>query len=300
MKTNFILIFVLIFNLKLSGQNNPPQFTSEPLTAVYDVELYSYQITASDLDGDSISFIEIDIPEWLALFDTKRDTVYLMGTATEFFDTANVNIGITDGIDTTYQVFNIYLYCPNCGISIFSEPIDAAYINANYEYNMYAGDCDPGLEILFECDTLPAWLNLENTDFNSAVLSGIPAIADTGTYEIIIRAYVTNSPCPNEYYQLFDLKVLEKLTSINQSKINNFLIYPVPCKERLIINFGNNSYKNYNIRIYNTKGNNLLFINNIESYHVVDISFLPNGIYLLEILDENNNVILLNTFIKLR
>lgn len=299
MKTNFILILALIFSLKLLGQNNPPAFTSEPLTAVYDVQLYEYQITALDVDGDSINFIDIEIPEWLSLFDTKRDTAYLMGIATEFFDTANVNIGITDGIDTTYQIFKIFLYCPNCGISIFSEPIDTAYIDAYYEYTIYAGDCDLGYEILFECDTLPAWMNLEDNGDNTAVLSGIPVIEDEGTYDIIIRAYVTDRPCPSEYYQLFNLKVIDKPTLIDKDNINNFKIYPVPCKGKLIINPGDNSYKNFNIRIFNTKGSNLLIKSNIDKYHEVDISFLANGIYLLEITDENNNVILLDLIIKL-
>jgi hypothetical protein len=81
MKAKFILIFALVFSLKLSGQNNPPQFTSDPLTAVYDVELYNYQITASDQDGDRIYFLVIDIPEWLSLFNIKKDTAYLMGVA---------------------------------------------------------------------------------------------------------------------------------------------------------------------------------------------------------------------------
>jgi len=299
MKTNFILIFALIFSIKLLGQNIPPEFTSEPLTAVFDVELYSYQITATDQDGDSINFIDIEIPEWLSLFDTKKDTAYLMGIATEFFDTANVNIGITDGIDTTYQIFKIFLYCPNCGISIFSEPIDTAYIDANYEYKIYAYVCNLGYEIIFECDTLPAWMNLVDNGDNTAVLSGIPAIEDEGTYEIIVRAYVTDRPCPSEYFQLFNLKVINKPTLIDRNIINNFKVYPNPCKGKLTINPGNNSYKDFNIRIFSTKGRNFLIKSNTDKYHEVDISCLANGIYLLEISDENNNVILIDLIIKM-
>lgn len=301
MKTNFILIFALIFSFNLSGQNNAPQFTSVPVTLTYEGQLYIYQITATDPDSDSIIFLETDIPEWLSFFDplTKRDTAYLMGTATEFFDTATVVIGITDEIDTTYQVFNIVLICSGCGISIYTQPIDTAYINENYEYDISAGFCVLEWEILFECDTLPAWLALENTGSGTVKLSGIPSIDDKGTYEIIIRAYMPNDPCFNDTWQVFNLKVVEQLTSIDKYNINNFIIYPIPCYDRLFIYPVIDLKKSYNIRIYNTTGNNLLFINNIRQYYELDILFLAKGIYLLEISDENNNVILLDKLIKL-
>ena len=298
MKTYFILIFAFIFNLNASGQNNPPEFTSEPVTEVYDVELYKYLITASDLDGDSIAFIDIIIPEWLSFFNIERDTAYLIGTASQFFDSAYVNIGITDGTDTAYQAFNIYLYCPNCGISIFSEPVDTGIVNEDYEYNIYATNCDPMYYAIFECENLPSWLNLENVGYNMAVLSGIPGIDDIGTYEIIIRAYVPNSPCNNENFQLFDLKVLEKITSIYKSSINNFIIYPIPCKDRLSIIPGNEAYNNYNIKIYDALGRILLSVNNLRQCYKLDMSFLAKGMYVLEISDENNNVFFLDKLIK--
>ena len=301
MKTNFILIFVLIFSIKLAGQNNAPQFTSVPDTVTFEGQIYIYQITATDSDGDSIIFLETDIPEWLSIVDplTERDTAYLICTATEFFDTTTVIIGITDEIDTTYQVFNIVLICSSCGIYINTQPIDTAYVNYYYEYNILAGFCDPELEILFECDTLPAWLTLENTGFGTAVLSWTPSIDDKRTYEIIIRAYMSNDPCFNDTWQVFNLKVVEQLTLIDKYNISNFKIYPIPCNERLIINPVINLNKNYNIRIYDTKGYNLLIINDIYQYHELDISFLSGGVYFLEISDENNHVILLDKLIKL-
>ncbi len=301
MKAKLVLIIILCAGFRLSAQNNAPQFTSEPVTEVYEFQLYSYQITATDADGDSIIFLETDVPEWLSIIDflTKRDTAYLIGKPNEFFDTAYVNIGITDGTDTTCQVFNIVLFCSSCGIPIYTQPIDTAYVDINYEYIIYAGSCDPVTEILFECDTLPAWLNFENTGLNTAVLSGIPSAGDKGTYEIIIRAYFLNDPCFNDTYQIFDLKVVDKLSSVDNNNPDNFRVYPVPCKDRLIIDPGGISYKNHVIRIYSAEGHNLLLIRNTEQYQEIDISCLSGGIYMLEVTDENYDVVCLRTFIKL-
>ena len=245
MKVKFILIIAFILSLNLSGQNNAPQFTSIPDTIIYESIHYSYLLTAYDADGDSIEFLFVDFPQWLSLFEISIDSVYISGYPDENFYTMPVKIGITDEIDTTYQIFNIYLYCSSCGISIYPQPIDTAYVNYNYEYNIYAGVCEPGSEILFECDTLPAWLNLENTGLSTAVLSGIPTINDLGTFEIIIKVYIPNDPCLNDTWLIFDLKILDQITSVDKNFINNLKVYPVPCKDRLYIQPGNKSSKNY-------------------------------------------------------
>ncbi len=301
MKAKHILIFAFIFSLNLSGQNNPPQFTSVPDTLIFEGQPYIYQITATDADGDSIVFLETDLPEWLSIYNqyAKKDTAYLIGSPTEFFDTAKVVIGITDEIDTTYQLFNIFLICSSCGISINTQPIDTAYINSYYEYNIWASFSDPGMEILFESNNLPSWLSLENIGSGTAVLSGTPSACDKGTCEITIRAYMTDDPCFNDTWQVFDLKIVDQITSIKNRNTQGIEIYPVPCSNRLFIEPRNIPVDNYKLRIYNATGDNIQIINWIGQNHELDISSLSKGIYLLKMSDENDYVVSLVTFIKL-
>lgn len=300
MKAIYILILVIVLSTRLTGQNNPPQFTSVPDTLIFEGQPYMYMITATDGDGDSIIFLETDLPEWLSIYNhyNKKDTAYLVGSPTEFFDTAKVVIGITDEIDTTYQLFNVFLVCSSCGICINTESLDTAYVNTYYEYNIWATFSDPGMEILFESDDLPSWLNLENTGSGTALLSGTPSVYDKGTIEITIRAYMPDDPCFNDTWQVFELNVVEKVTSMKSISKDGIKIYPVPCINRLFIEPGNIPVENYTFRIYNAAGDNIQVINWIGQNHELDISSLSKGIYLMQMSDENDDVVSLITFIK--
>ena len=63
--------------------NDPPQFTSTPVTTATENVLYTYNITASDPDtGDTLTITATTSPAWLTLTDNGNGTATLSGTPT--------------------------------------------------------------------------------------------------------------------------------------------------------------------------------------------------------------------------
>ncbi|PLX11767.1 MAG: hypothetical protein C0594_03250, partial [Marinilabiliales bacterium] len=61
---------------------DPPVFTSTPDTIAFYNEVYQYNMTASDPDGDVLAFGSVDLPSWLTLTDNGDNTALLEGTPT--------------------------------------------------------------------------------------------------------------------------------------------------------------------------------------------------------------------------
>jgi len=55
------------YTLNIAAANNPPVFTSIPVTAATIGQPYSYQATASDPDGNALTFSVFAGPEWLSV-----------------------------------------------------------------------------------------------------------------------------------------------------------------------------------------------------------------------------------------
>ncbi len=100
--------------------NTPPAFTSTPpLTATVGVP-YSYTVTVTDADGNSIAITAPTLPAWLTFTDNGDGTATLSGTPADGdVGVGSVTLSATDGMDATLQQFdittspaNILIYLP--------------------------------------------------------------------------------------------------------------------------------------------------------------------------------------------
>ena len=68
-KTLSLFSFVTVFSFAVhaSAINAPPTFSSTPVTQALAGALYSYDITTSDADGDTVMVTGETLPDWLAL-----------------------------------------------------------------------------------------------------------------------------------------------------------------------------------------------------------------------------------------
>ena len=91
-----------------SGGNTAPVISSTPTTLANSGTLYSYTATATDVDGQALTWSVITKPSWLTLTDNGNGTATLSGTAP---DTAvslhNVTLAVSDGITSTSQAFTV-------------------------------------------------------------------------------------------------------------------------------------------------------------------------------------------------
>lgn len=88
--------------------NAPPQVTSTPPSTVSEEAQYTYQVEATDAEGDPLSFLLDTGPAWLGVDDHGDGTATLSGTAPLGSAGSHpVVLSVSDGEDTTAQSFSI-------------------------------------------------------------------------------------------------------------------------------------------------------------------------------------------------
>jgi len=100
------------FTITVNNVNDPPRFTSRPISSVYEDVYYSYKITIDDVDLDQhINISMMEGPDWLTLTDNNDKTAYLSGTPTQTnvrSDPYPIKITATDPSgESVDQLFNI-------------------------------------------------------------------------------------------------------------------------------------------------------------------------------------------------
>ncbi len=170
--------------VELRAVNTAPVFTSIEDTDALEDELYSYIATASDIDGDDLTFSAPVLPDW-ALFDV--DAHELSGTPDNddvgFWD---VTIRVNDGTVDVDQIFIIEVINENDAPTFTSIPILTASQDAEYTYTAEAEDVDIGDVLTFSATVLPEWLFF---DEDSQVLSGTPDNGDVGPHDVTLTVF---------------------------------------------------------------------------------------------------------------
>ena len=160
--------------------NSPPAISGTPGSAIAAGVGYEFQPSASDADGDALSFDATSIPEW-ASFDSS--TGELSGTP----DSGDVGtydgivITVSDGSESTsLDAFSISVNPAdtNSPPSISGSPASSVTQDTQYVFTPSATDPDGDL-LNFTIVGRPAW-----TTFNGATgrLSGTPDSGDIGQY----------------------------------------------------------------------------------------------------------------------
>ncbi|MDQ2657803.1 MAG: tandem-95 repeat protein, partial [Bacteroidota bacterium] len=98
------------FSLKIEAVNDPPVFTSQPVTIAVAREDYEYIVTVSDPDGEKINFSAPTKPAWLSLASQNNGSARLHGRPPESaLGNFNVTLEAKDGKSTISQSFVIYV-----------------------------------------------------------------------------------------------------------------------------------------------------------------------------------------------
>jgi len=88
--------------------NRIPVITSTPLDTVIEGNTYSYTLTATDVDSDTLTYSNISVPALPSWLNFNAMTGELSGTApaSEIGNTINVKLQVTDGKDLVEDVFS--------------------------------------------------------------------------------------------------------------------------------------------------------------------------------------------------
>ena len=163
--------------------DHAPVIGGTPSTNVVAGASYSFTPTASDPDGDTLTFSVANRPSWASFSNT---TGQLSGTAT----TGNVGIfsgimiSVSDGtLTTSLPAFAIAVSAPaNPPPTISGAPATSANAGTAYSFTPTASDPN-GNALTFSIQNPPSWASFNTQSGN---LSGTPGSGDAGTYSNII------------------------------------------------------------------------------------------------------------------
>jgi hypothetical protein len=172
--------------------NVSPTFISTPVEEATEDELYTYEVTAEDLDAEDILAITAPTaPAWLTLTDHGDGTATLSGTPTNA-DVGDhvVSLRVTDagGLSAT-QAFTITVANVNDTPAFISTPVITAALDVTYTYAVVAEDVDVGEVLTITAKRAPEWLTLEDHEDGTATLSGQPRDGEVepGDYEVTLE-----------------------------------------------------------------------------------------------------------------
>ncbi len=164
--------------------NSPPTISGTPATSVVSGISYSFTPTASDPDGNSLSFSIVNRPPWAA-FSSSTGRLSGTPTSTSVGEYIDVGISVSDGqASTSLAPFSIVVSQANRPPTISGTPPTAVREGQAYAFAPTAADPD-GDSLSFTILNRPAWAS-----FNAATgaLTGTPGAGTVGTYaNITIR-----------------------------------------------------------------------------------------------------------------
>ncbi|MDX1563655.1 MAG: putative Ig domain-containing protein, partial [Gammaproteobacteria bacterium] len=161
--------------------NQPPEISGTPPGSVIVGSNYDFIPTASDADGDVLSFSIENRPAW-ASFDPQIGRLSGAPSSNDIGSYGNIIIRVGDGIaETALDQFTIVvnpLPQQNTAPTISGTPATSVLVGQAYSFTPSAGDAD-GDPLSFSIFNQPAWASFDSA---TGTLSGTPGIGAVGTH----------------------------------------------------------------------------------------------------------------------
>ena len=163
--------------------NDPPQISGSPPVTVTVGEQYSFTPSATDPDGDTLTFAISNRPSW-ASFDTTSGQLRGTPDSGDVGIHGNIEISVSDGeFSDTLPAFAIEVEeAPNGPPVISGTPSTTATVGQVYSFRPTASDPD-GDTLTFSISNGPSWASFNTTNGR---LSGTPGSGDVGSYNNIV------------------------------------------------------------------------------------------------------------------
>ncbi|HVS22403.1 MAG TPA: putative Ig domain-containing protein, partial [Gammaproteobacteria bacterium] len=180
--------------------NTAPTITGTPATAATVGAQYQFTPTASDANGDALTFSIANAPSWATFSST---TGALQGTPTAAGTFSNIQISVSDGkASTSLPAFAITVTTANRAPTISGTPASTVVTGSSYSFQPTASDPD-GNPLTFSVTNLPSWATFDSA---RGTLSGTPAAGNVGTYSGIVIS-VSDGQAPSVSLAAFSITV---------------------------------------------------------------------------------------------
>jgi len=166
------------------GTNAPPSISGSAPTSVTAGNAYSFSPSASDPDGDSLSFSISNRPTW-ASFDANTGRLSGTPSANNVGTTSGIAITATDGqLSSSLASFSITVQANNSNSAPSISGNAPGTVTAGQQYTFTPSASDPdGDTLTFSNSNVPSWLTF---DAANGQISGTPGSGDVGTTNGIV------------------------------------------------------------------------------------------------------------------
>jgi hypothetical protein len=211
---------VQAFTVHVSDSPLPPYFTSTPATAAVQGQAYAYQATASDPNGDVVTFGLASGPSGMTV--TLSGAVAFTPSGQQV-GSLPVRIFATDGQDSTFQAFVLVVANVNDPPVITSTPPTSVVSSAPYAYQVQAADPD-GDALLYVLEQAPFGMAISPTG-----LLQWPAGIDRDTVQVRLLVHDGQGGEVRQAWRIDVLQVSGPLTAdIATPGTDTVITSPVP------------------------------------------------------------------------
>ncbi len=163
--------------------NSPPTISGQPATTVQAGTQYSFQPSASDANGDRLTFVITNLPSW-ATFNSQTGQLTGKPAIANVGTFANIEISVSDGkASAALPAFSIKVTAPaNHPPTISGTPSTQVQVGQAYSFTPQAADADAD-KLTFSVQNKPSWASF---DTSTGTLSGTPSGANAGTFANIV------------------------------------------------------------------------------------------------------------------
>lgn len=166
-------------------RNFAPTISGTPVTAVTAATSYSFQPTASDADGNALTFSIANKPAW-ATFSSATGLLHGTPTSSQAGTYSSISIKVSDGkwVATlpSFSITVTSLVTASNPPVITGSPSVSAQAGQPYSFRASATDPD-GNPLKFSIQNKPGWATF---DTSTGTLYGTPTDANVGNYGNIL------------------------------------------------------------------------------------------------------------------
>jgi len=200
-----------VFNIQV---NNPaPTISGTPVTSVQANSAYSFTPSASDTNGDKLTFSIAKKPAW-ATFSTTTGALTGTPLAKHVGVTKGISITVTDGKNkVSLPAFDLQVsvVALNKAPVISGIPATTVNVGGAYRFIPTASDADTSDILTFSITNKPTWATFDTA---TGQLSGSPVLADVATTSGIIISVSDSKQTVS--LPAFSLRVMESLNLARQ------------------------------------------------------------------------------------
>ena len=170
-------------NVQPAIANLPPTITSTPVTSAQAEALYTYDVNATDRDGDSLTYALLT-GTWGMTIDARSGPLRWQPRS---FDVGNhpVKVGVSDGRGgAVQQAFTLTVAPSNYPPTITSAPVLDAVLRTQYIYQVTATDVD-GDAVEYYLLQSPTGMSINH---QSGAVRWIPVEGQEGLHNVVVQA----------------------------------------------------------------------------------------------------------------